>query len=492
MVKSKKNRIVLLVVIVAVVAALTAGIMALAGVFHSDKAEAVKLLAQTRERLSWSSTSEYVGAEEITGNLLQKGGSVDLEMSQIQFDANELARFLVGDNSVEANFLMALFGNLDWSDYVLELNTQFDIDSGRTSNTMMLSKGENRISVTQCEDEDEQWVALPELMEGKVFHITKEESGIIKGKTEDAGKKQLEEKDVMTCFSDLKEAVSENIYSLQESITCDKIRKKDLESKGDAGYILIIPKDTINSLLTDLTDVFKKQKNEIFQEIGQNVESWSASQDIELKVYGEDNILRRIECAIPVSGETYELVISFEGEKGDSSVTLTVGGMVKDVPVSVAIKMSDKKEEKCENTMEMTVTADGQQAACLKLNETVTPESGQYHLDGSVELMDNVPYRITADGSIKDLKQGICASYILDDIKISSGDSELINMAMSLRIASEEGSLEPPQGETVEITSDTTEEQMEQYQKEIQSNLREILSKMGLFSFEGLSNGGLF
>lgn len=492
MVKSKKTRIILLIAVVAVAAALTAGIMALAGVFHSDKAEAVKLLAQMRERLSWSSTSEYVGAEEIAGNLLQKGGSVDLEMSQIQFDANELASFLVGDNSVEANLLKALFGNLDWSDYVLELNTQFDIDSGRTSNTMMFSKGENRISVTQCEDEDERWVALPELMEGKVFHITKEESGIIKGKTEDAGKKQLEEKDVMTFFSDLKEAVSENIYSLQESITCDKIRKKDLESKGDAGYILIIPKDTINSLLTDLADVFKKQKNEIFQEIGQNVETWSASQDIELKVYGEDNILRRIECAIPVSGETYELVTSFEGEKGDSSVTLTVGGTVKDVPVSVAIKMSDKKEKKCENTMELTVTADGQQAACLKMNETVTPESGGYHLDGSVNLMGNERYRITADGSIKDLKQGICASYILDDVKVSSGDSELISMAMNLRFASKEGSLEPPQGETVEITSDTTEDQMEQYKKEIQSNLREILSKMELFSFDGLISGGLF
>ena len=325
-----------------------------------------------------------------------------------------------------------------------------------------------------------------------MFNITKEESGQIEGETEDAGKKQMEEKDVMTFFSDLKEAVLENIYSLQESTTCDKIRKKDLESKGDAGYILIIPKDTINSLLTDLADVFKKQKNEIFQEIGQNVGTWSASQDIELKVYGEDNILRRIECAIPVSGETYELVTSFEGEKGDSSVTLTVGGTVKDVPVSMAIKVSDKKEKKCENTMELTVTADGQEAACLKMKETVTPESGEYHLDGSVGLMGNELYRITADGSIKDLKQGICASYILDNVKVSSGDSELISMAMNLRLASKEGSLEPPQGETVEITSDTTEDQMEQYKKEIQSNLREILSKMELFSFDGLISGGLF
>lgn len=72
MVKSKKTRIILLVAIVAMAAALTAGIMALAGVFHSDKAEAVKLLAQMRERLSWSSTSEYVGADEITGNLLDR------------------------------------------------------------------------------------------------------------------------------------------------------------------------------------------------------------------------------------------------------------------------------------------------------------------------------------------------------------------------------------------------------------------------------------
>ena len=80
----------------------------------------------------------------------------------------------------------------------------------------------------------------------------------------------------------------------------------------------------------------------------------------------------------------------------------------------------------------------------------------------------------------------------MDDVKVSSGDSELISMAMNLRFASKEGSLEPPQGETVEITSDTTEEQMEQYKKEIQSNLREILSKMELFSFDGLISGGLF
>ena len=44
----------------------------------------------------------------------------------------------------------------------------------------------------------------------------------------------------------------------------------------------------------------------------------------------------------------------------------------------------------------------------------------------------------------------------------------------------------------MEITSDTTEDQMEQYKKEIQSNLREILSKMELFYFDGLNSGGLF
>jgi hypothetical protein len=255
-----------------------------------------------------------------------------------------------------------------------------------------------------------------------------------------------------------------------------------LESKGDKGYILRIPADSVQTFLDGFSKILSEQENQEIRTIGETISAWTLSQDIEIKVYAEKDSLSEVDLSLSAGGETYQAVLALEEEDESSSAALTISGNVSDVPMSLTIERTDSRGDKYETATDITVLADGEQTVHTEWSETVVPESAVYKLKGSVTQMGQDTFTIEANGTIKDLKQGVCASYILDDVRILENSSELVSMAMELRVSSRESSLEPPQGETIELTTDTTDEEMEQYTEEMQSKLGEILSRMNLTS----------
>lgn len=484
MAKSTKARIVLLAAIGILAAGMIAGLLVAAGMFRSDKVEAVKLFAQAPERLFRSSVREYVGAGEMADNFLHKGGMTDVKMSDIQMDTSLLRKYFLGESAGQgtaATLPGLLLQGEDWRDFSLQWNMRYHMASGRTSNEVTLSREEERVSLIQCQDEDEKWFALPELLEDKVFHITKEEW--MEMQEQNGGISMManvEEKDVMAFCSDFAAYLTGSAGEIQKNISCDKMRKAETVSWGDTGYVLLIPKDTVNSLLGDLADLFNEQEKEAFHEAGRRVAAWTVSQDIELRVFGREGNLCRIEGNVPVQGEMYQVTMDFEGDRGDSAATVEIRGNVGEEEGVLTIGFSDKKGKKCKTTTDIQLMVAGARVVQAVLHEEVAPDSGAYRMDGSLAFQEQEVCAVLAEGSIKDLRQGVGASYILDHVEITVGGSEVAELAVDIRVASREGSLEPPQGQLVEITSDTTEEEMEPYTRELRDKLKNKLSKMGL------------
>ncbi len=484
MAKGTKARIVLLAAIGILAAGMITGILVVAGMFRSDKSEAMQLFAQAPERLFRSSVREYVGAGEMADNFLHKGGMADIKMSDIQIDTSLLQQYLLGEEAGQgaaATVPGLLLRGVDWQDFALEWNMRYHTASGRTSNALTLSGKEEELSLIQCQDEDEKWFALPELLEGKVFHITKEEWMEIQEQNGGVSMMaKVEGKDVMAFSSDFTAFLLGSAGEIQKNVSCDKMRKAEAASWGDTGYNLIIPKDTVNSLLGDLADLLNEQEKEAFHVAGQRVATWTVPQDIEWKVFGRDGNLCRIEGDVPVRGERYHVTMDFEGEEGDSAVTVEIRGNAGEEEGVLTIQLSDKKGKKCKTTTDIQLLVADTRVVQAAFHEEVTPDSGAYRMGGSLTLLEQEVGAVLAEGSIKDLKQGTGASYILDNVKITVCGSEVAELAVDVRVASREGSLEPPQGQMVEITSDTTEEEMEPYTVELREKLKDKLPKMGL------------
>lgn len=484
MAKGTKARIVLLAAIGILAVGMITGILVAAGMFRSDKVEAMQLFVQAPERLFRSSVREYVGAGEMADNFLHKGGMADIKMSDMQIDTTLLKKYLLGEEAGQgaaATVPGLLLRGVDWQDFALEWNMRYHMASGRTSNAVILSREEEEISLIQCQDEDEKWFALPELLEGKVFHTTKEEWKEIQEQHGGISMMaKVEGKDVMAFCSDFAAYLTGSAGEIQKNISCEKMRKAEAASWGDTGYILVIPKDTVNSLLGDLADILDEQEKETFHVAGQRVAAWTVSQDIEWKVFGRDGNLCRIEGDVPVQGERYHVTMDFEGKEGDSTATVEIRGNAGEEEGVLTIQLSDKKGEKCKTTTDIQFLMGDKRVAHAAFHEEVTPDSGAYRMGGSLALLEQEVCAVSAEGSIKDLEQGTGASYILDDVKIMLGGSEVAELAADVRVASREGNLEPPKGQMVEITSDTTEEEMEPYTLELRGKLKNKLSKMGL------------
>jgi hypothetical protein len=485
--KNKKARVVIILIMLAVIAGIGAGVFALIGVFHSGKTEALELLAQMPEKFFQSSVAEYVGGEEINAAFMENGGTVNMKFSDLQIDETTLTQLFTGESVQSSEFAgksmmgTVLSDMLSVSDYALELNTQYDLDSGRTSNSAAVSKGDEKISVILCTDEDEEWISLPELIDGKVFHVTGDERKKFRKESEG-----LEEsgrptgKQMVTLFSKLKSYVAEQMTGIRENISCEKMTKRNLEPKGDSGYLLVLSQDTVNSFLNGFSDILTDEENEYFQTIGQKMSDWKVDRDIEIYVYGENGNLQSVEFTVAAAGEEYPAAFSFESEDNHSSSVFNISGVISETPMCLTVKCTDETGNNCKTTAEISITADEEQILHTNWTETIVPDDDTYKLQADVSFGGNRSFAVEASGTIKDLKAGVCVSNILDDVKISMNDKELAALAVDASISSRDSSLEIPQGEIVELTTDTTDEEMEQYTNELQKNLQAVLSKMGL------------
>lgn len=487
--KGAKVKIFLIVALVVAAACTTIGAMAFGGIFQSDRTEALKLLLQAPEKLTWSAADDYIGSQTMTREFLKKGGQMDVSISELT-PGDGIWKEILGSTDGPSSYFKTGVGiAAGWegiSDYTFNWNKKIDIGSGRTSDAVSIAKGEEKISYINCQDADEQWISLPELLEGKVFHVTaKEKSDMFGEHISDGGGNM---KDVLAFLQDFESFMAENSAKIQKEILFDRLKKDELYHIYDTGYEAVIPKETANEFLHDLTEILQKQEKEIFDEIGEHTKTWSVSQDITFRIFGEDGRLGRMEAEIPIDGEMFEMSVDFTGEKGDSAVTFFCRGKIDNDPISLLVKKSDKTKETCETAFDIELSEGETSLTHLVCKEQVSPDNGSYQMNINWEDAEEHKFNIRAKGSIKDLKKGSCVTYILDDIEVSSDGAELFTMAVKYRLASGSTEVVPPVGDTIEITSDTKDEDMAQYKTEILKNLQGILARMGLLG--GLFSGG--
>ena len=70
-------------VIVFIAVFFAVGAMAYNGFVKPDRREALRLLAQIPERISWSAQNDYIGTGEMLEKYLDEGGQVDVSVSDI-------------------------------------------------------------------------------------------------------------------------------------------------------------------------------------------------------------------------------------------------------------------------------------------------------------------------------------------------------------------------------------------------------------------------
>ena len=494
--KSTKVKIFFIVALVVAAVCTAIGVMAHSGLFQSDRTEAMKLLLQASEQLTWSATDNYIGSKKMTGELLKEGGQFDISISDLNPGDGIWKEILGSSDGPSSLFRTGAGVAAGWegiSDYTFNWNQKIDNSSGRTSNAVSIAKGEEKISYISCQDEDEDWIALPELLEGKVFHITAKEKSDMFGE-HISGNNSTDIKDALSFLQDLEAFLIESSVEMQKEMLFDKIpsaslRETELNYIWDEGYEAVIPKETVNTFLQDFAEMLQKQ--ELFASIGESAKNWSVAQDIILKIYGEEGRLGSIETEIPIAGEMYDFSLDFStDENGKSMVTFFCKGEIGGEACTLAIKKSDKTKDTCETAFDIELLEGETSLLHLVFREQVSPYDGSYQMNINWDDAEGNKYGIRAKGSIKDLKKGSCVSYILDDIEVTSNDAALFTMAVKYQLTAGSTEVIPPAGDTVEITSDTKDEDMEQYRTEIMKNLNDSISRMGMLG-NIFSDGGL-
>lgn len=470
-------------VIVFIAVFFAVGAMAYNGFVKPDRREALRLLAQIPERISWSAQNDYIGTGEMLEKYLDEGGQVDVSVSDIT-PGDILGKSLTGGEGPTEIFpampgMLSIWESL--SEYTVGWNKKFDMDSGRTSQAVMLSKGGEKMSVIRCQDSTDLWVALPELLDGKVLHAKTGELGGILG--EGSGAEEQKERDFLNFFREIKVFLAEESVKAADQISFDKLKKSEEWSYvWDSGYTLQIPQEYVNSFFQRLSDLLCEQNQEVLQLLGEKVRGFSVARDITLTIYGEDGKLCQLETDIPIKGNAFKVTIAFTGEKDDSSISLLAQGEWEGELVSLMAKRLDKKKNVYETNTEIEIAVADETVSKLTCSEKISPNDASYQLDIGLDAEGQKSYQVHAKGAVKDVKKGVSASYVLDDLWISSGDEELMSMETRIQFLAGDQEISPPQGEIVEISPDTEEEDMEVYKREITENFSKKMARMGILN----------
>lgn len=488
--KGKRTRssvIKILIVILALAVSGTVGVYAYNRLVKPERREALKLLYQAPERLSWSAQRDYLGTEEMFTKFLEDGGQMDVSISDISPKAGILTA-LLGMNQKTDDIAHAGLGmTAGWellSDYTIDWNEKIDTDSGRTSRSVLLGKGEDEISIIRCQDDDEVWISLPELLTAKVFHAKSGDMDSILGESANSRTKGQEEKEFLTFMRDCDSFFRDEAARALEDVSYERIRgREDLDYIDFDGYAMHIPEETVNTFFQDFSALLKEQEGEVFQAAAKDVANYSVARDITVEIYGESGVLRQMEAEIPIRGKVFRVSLSFTGEKGDSAVAFLAQGEWEEEPVALSIKVSDKKKDFCETTVEVECLVDEETVAKAACTEKISLKDSSYQLHLNLDADGASVYQVKAKGTLKDLKKGSSVSLLLDDLELSAGGMELLTMSAKIQFMAGDVDVIPPQGDLIEITKDTGDEDMEIYRQEMKKNLKEITSRMGILKF---------
>lgn len=440
----------------------TAGILALIGAFGPSDADVLELFSQIQERTGWSSVDDYTGRKTVLDTFTDQGGSVDVKISDVD-------------------------------GYKWEYERMYDVDNGRTGSTIAVSRDEEEISVIRCMDEDEMWVALPELLEGRVFHMSTQNgedivhsSGAVSGSSVSsvtaAGiSASARITNDLEGVRALKSAIQEGLSDLSGKMEVTDVERNLLVDSETRGYRVNVDKDALNDLIKNVAEVLSGQENDTVKKAGEWLDRLHVPTDAVICLFAQKETLTRAELTLTTNRSIYRLTMKFAGKKGDSSVIFHLSGKNNEKPFSMTLKKTDKKKSDCQTEYRFRMTLDKKQICSLRVSEKIGSEDSSYEFRGSLERKNTgQKYDLRADGKIKDLKMGSCVSFILDDVSLYDSDGLVMATAAQIGLDADEESLEPPQGDVIEVTSDTTRQQLQVYDEEIKENARKKLKRIGM------------
>lgn len=440
----------------------TAGILALIGALGPSDADVLELFSQIPDRTGWSSVDDYTGRRTVLDTFADQGGSLNVKLS-------------------------------DENGYNWEYERMYDVENERTGSTIAVSRDEEEISFIRCMDKDEMWVALPELFEGRVFHMNtgneediQSQPGTASGSSVTASgitasRKITGELEVVRA---LKSAIQDGISDLSGKMEVEDAQRNLLKNNENRGYCIHIDKDGVNELIGNVAEILNGQEYDPVKK----VEEWLARlrlhvpTDAVVYLFARKDTLTRAELTLTTNRGTYLLTMKFAGEKGASSAVFRLSGKNDEKPFSMTFKKTDKKKDgNCQTECRFQWNLSKKQICSLRTSEKIGSTDASYRFRGTLEWKKTgKKYDLKADGKIKDLKMGSCVSFILDDVRLHDGDRVILATAARISLDSDEGSLEPPRGEEIEVTSDTPRQQLQAYEDEIKENARNKLKNIGM------------
>lgn len=437
----------------------TAGILALIGAFGPSDADVLELFSQIQERTGWSSVDDYTGRRAVLDTFTDQGGSLNVKV-------------------------------LDADGYKWEYERMYDVEHGRTGSTVAVSRDEDEISLIRCMDDDGMWVAFPELLEGKVFHMSAqsgEDIVQVSGTVFDssvtaagisASGKMTNDLEVIRA---LKSAIQEGLSGLSGEMEVTDAERNLLEDSETRGYRVNVDKDAINDLIKNVAEVLNAQENDTVKKAAEWLERLHIPTDTVVYLFAQKDTLTRAEFTLTTNRGIYRFTMKFAGEKGDSSAVFHLSGKNNEKPFSMIFKKKDKKKSGCRTEYRFRMMLDKKQICSLRVSEQIGSEDSSYELRGSLEWKNTgKKYDLKADGKIKDLKMGSCVSFIFDDVSLYDDDGVVMATEAQIGLDADEGSLEPPQGDRIEVTSDTTRQQLQAYDEEIKENARKKRKRIGM------------
>ncbi|MCH5251730.1 MAG: hypothetical protein J1F22_02040 [Lachnospiraceae bacterium] len=444
--------IALIVAIVIVVAGASVGVMAARGVFSSGKQEAFDLLAQAGDKLSESPINDYLGYAELTKSMNEESSMIDMQISNLQLDPT-----------------IAPTG-VDLSEFTAELGSQYDVKEQKTNVTLNIAKGGSTLSANIYEDKDKMIVSVPELVNGKVFQLDPKMGESVSSQ---ANMQTLPSEDIKEFQEDIIEFFEKEIEKLKDDMSCEKL-EDDKE-----GYQLTITKEAMDTMINDFVAFMEGQEkvvgwiNSYAKTLGQTLPSSNGTenfdlisglktiaeelskytQDFTFSVYGENGNLTGLETVIAVENTPFTISLTFEGEKGNSTATLKISGQDASGTGSLTVVKKSMEGDTLDTALTADLSVNDISFGTLSFTESLSKADNGYSFIGTVSSMGSELANFTCTGSVKDLKPGSYVDVILDDVSLEVQGKKLFSLAIDTKIGKLDGSVEPPEGETVEVKS---------------------------------------
>lgn len=258
---------------------------------------------------------------------------------------------------------------------------------------------------------------------GEILSTFFEEGGSVAIQTKNMPQYDREYENVPEIYTKIKEIISQGVSELAAGMHVEDAERNLLREEENQGYKVRLKKETLNEIMDAVAEALGKEKTSALH----------IPLDGIVYLYANKSELTRMEAQITTNQGSYRFTLSFQGEKGASSLSLRMEGKIKETPYVVQYKKKDKESS---TIYQFKVLKDKEKILNARFTEKITGDGLlRYQMEGTVSRQGKDKISIKAKGSIKDKKSGICVSFILDDVSVYDNSGLLFATKAQVRLA---------------------------------------------------------